>query len=397
MYNTKFILEDNNEVYPGYLEKEMRKTIKEKYSDKRGYMWCGCEGSKRLYYRISEDLKIYPEHNDYIHNINCCRYKTVDGQNIRKTAYVVDDESGEVTAYLKFNPKNLTDDTSGEEKETTSDSEIEEEETECEEMVIEKESETKNEELKEPKLSLASLVRSINVDTYTEKVLKDIKITNSENFSKQVYFRMKKIRVSRMKKSIGDLTLENDGVRFVYVPCKGALKTSERGLSKCYFITKGVDGKEYKNFVYPETMEKAIKEFKKKYGIEPNERTMLAAFQYYKKNRSGTKYKVLGRVHLFQTSNLGIYCNNMIEEETYDTLSKITEEDSNIKFWIQADDESNGGIIKIKNKQKRLLLLFRTNKNECITYNEDLYEPIVIGKEDPLTVETFYEIVDQMC
>ena len=100
MYNTKFILESGQELYPGYLSTEQRQNIKNKYGNRKGYMRCGCKSTEPLFYRISEDCKIYPEHNNYHHDKSCCRYKNVTGLQERQTAYVINDETGDVTAYL---------------------------------------------------------------------------------------------------------------------------------------------------------------------------------------------------------------------------------------------------------------------------------------------------------
>lgn len=397
MYNTKFILSNGKEIYPGYFDKEKRKELQEKFKNEKGFMWCGCRDDQKLFYRISEDLKIYPEHNNYIHNQYCSRYRTELGEVERKTGYVVNDEDGEVTAYLTFNPKNLATNDKSEKEEDNSDVGENELEFAENEAVIEKdEGIIKKQEKKEPKLNLSSLVRSINIDTFTERIMNNRNIDSKESFSKLVYFRMNKVRASRMKKTIGELSLEVDGVRFIYVPFAGAIKKEEKGLSKCYFCNTGPDGKIYNNFIFPDTMKKVVQEFAKVYGIEPNQDTMLAGFQYYKTTRSGVKYKVLGRVHLFQISSKGIYCRNIVEKETYDTICTITDEDKNIQFWIPPDDESIGGIIQIKNKKKKILLLFRTSKDERISFNETLYEPLIIGQDEAITKQNIYNIIKQM-
>lgn len=393
MYNTKFNMIDSLELYPGYLDQEGRKKILETYKDMRGFMWCGCRSDIKLYYKISKDLRIYPEHNNYQHDRNCSRYCSETGVKERKTGYVVDDENGEVTAYLSFNPKNISfkEDEESVEKEDNCD--MKEKDSNSEEQVVEKETVTKVDEKSEPKLSLEALIRGINVDTYTEKVFKNQIINERDNFAKQVYHRMKKVRVSRMRKSIGELSLESDGVRFIYIPFSGVVKNDANGLTKCYFSTSGEDGKVYNNFIFPETAEKAINKFKKLYGIEPNEETMLAGFQYYKKTRSGVKYRVLGRVHLFQISNVGIYCRSLIEKETYDILSQIARERNDMKFWIPADDESIGAIINIADKTKKIILLFRNKSDERVIFDENVYVPLVVGTSDPLTRERFNEII----
>ncbi len=131
-------------------------------------------------------------------------------------------------------------------------------------------------------------------------------------------------------------------------------------------------------------------------GMEPNKDTMIAGFQYYKKSKSGIKYKVLGRVHLFQTSELGIYCRSILEKETFDTICSITFADNKLKLWIPADDESIGGIIQVSNKQKDILILFRSNKYERITFDNSMYEPFVVGENEPVTKDRLYKAIGYM-
>ena len=132
------------------------------------------------------------------------------------------------------------------------------------------------------------------------------------------------------------------------------------------------------------------------YGIEPNQDTMMAGFQYYKKTKSGVKYIVLGRVHMFQISDLGIYCRSLIEKDALDSICKIVEENNNLKLWIPPDDDSVSGIIQVKGKEKKLLLLLRTKKDERISFDISMYEPLVVGEEEPIIKERFYKIIEQM-
>lgn len=394
MYNTKFILGNNQEVYPGYLDKESREKLKQHFGEQRSFMRCGCKPEGELYYRISEDLKIYPEHQNYVHDKYCSRYKESTGITERQTAYLINEEDGEVTAYVTFNPKefSLTNSTEKEQ-----DNELSEEDEELQdEAVIEKEDgASKPEEKKEPKLSLPGLIRSINVDSYTEKILNNNEVESKDKFNKNVYFRMKKVRISRQKKKIGELTLEKDGVRFIYLPFFNFTKEEKaKGLTKCYIQTLGANGEVYNNFIYPETLEKAIKEYMKAYGQMPDEKnTMISGFQYYKKGKSKSMYKVLGRIHLFQTSDLGIYCRSLIERDTYNTLCRITKEDKNIRFWIPPEDDSVAGIIQIKGMEKKILLLFRTKKSERVTFDSSVYEPLVIGEESIIAREGLYNLI----
>lgn len=394
MYNTKFILENQKDIYPGYLDKEKRKCLREKYDSKREYMKCGCNPSANLFYRISEDLKIYPEHKNYVHDKGCSRYIDAAGEKKRHVSYIINEEDGEVTAYISFNPKEYS---RNEEVDKIQDNDVPEEGADMEQMeeiVIDKEEKTQQVINKEPKLSLAGLIRSINVDTYTDKVLNDILIKDREAFSKSVYFRMKKIHLSRTKKTIGDLNLQEDGVRFFYLPFGGIATKSDKGFTKSYIQTVNQDGSIYNNFIYPEILEREIKKYTKRYGIEPDENTMVAGFQYIKKGKAKNTYRVLGRIHLFQVSNLGIYCRNILEENTYNQITEITKANNQIKFWIPPEDEEIGGIIQVEGKAKKILLLFKGKQNERVTYDGALYIPWIIGTNSCISTAAIYELYE---
>jgi len=358
-------------------------------------MRCGCKPTEDLFYRISEDCKIYPEHNNYIHDKACCRFKNESGNCERQTAYLIDEEDGEVTAFLTFDPKSFS---MSEviEKDQDNDVPDEIEDESLEEITIEKEeNQVKTPEKKEPKLALNELIRSINVDSFTEKILNSKTINSKEAFSKFVYYRMKKVKISKMRKSLGDLSLEKDGVRFIYLPAIEIVENTVDGVTKSYIKTQGPDGKVYSNFIFPKTLDKALKEFTKNYGVEPDQNTMVAGFQYLKKSRGKTNYKVLGRVHLFQTSDIGIYSRNLVEKDVFDNLYAITEEESAIRFWIPADDESIGAIIDVKEYSKKILVLFRSKKEERISFDSSIYIPCVIEENMTITREIIYSLIQK--
>jgi len=393
MYNTKFILSGGQDIYPGYLDKDKRKELKDSHGDKREYMRCGCKAKDNLFYRISEDLKIYPEHNSYIHEKSCCRFKNETGKSERQTAYVIDEEDGEVTAFLTFDPKSFS---MSEVIQKDQDNDVPDELTDenIEELTIEKDkSQTQQAEKKEPKLSLNDLIRSINVDAFSEKILNNKVIDSKETFSKFVYHRMKKVKISKMKKSLGELNLEKDGVRFFYLPVAEIIQDTENDITKCYIKTYGPDGKVYSNFIFPKTLEKVLKEFSKSYGFEPDENTMVAGFQYLKKGKGKTNYRILGRVHLFQTSDIGIYSRNKVEQDVFTDLYAITKENPEIQFWIPPDDESIGAIIEVKEFDKKLLVLFHSKKDERIIYDASIYTPFVIDENTSITKDIIYSLI----
>lgn len=114
------------------------------------------------------------------------------------------------------------------------------------ELIVEKEGAAQEKEKKAPKLSLPSLIRSINVDSYTEKVLNHKTVNSKELFSKFVFLRMKKVRIDKLRKAIGEMTLEQDDVRFIYLPFVDAVNKNEKGIIRCYVKTQGPDGKAWR-------------------------------------------------------------------------------------------------------------------------------------------------------
>lgn len=391
------ITETGEEVFPGYMDNEYRKKLREHYDDARGYMYCGCREAQRLYYRISEDLKVYPEKNGQEHSPFCQRYKSEDEKKARTSAYVVSEKDGEVTAYLAFNPKNMTSDEVSDSSGSVPEEVPPEGEEIEEELVIEGEALERQKEEKEPKLGFKDLVRSINVDTYTDLALNNKKIENREKFDKAVYFRMKKIKPARSQKAIGELTIEEDGVRFMYTQLESIIATEVKGMKRCYVNTFGADRRVFKNLIFEKQFIKAGKDYVKMYGEDPDEKTMVAAFQYLKKSRgTSNTYRVLGRVHFFQVSDQGIYCRNEIEKDAFNKIAMLEKENPDIKIWFPADDPSVGAIINVKGKKKKILLLFKTKKNQVMSINYDLFEPIVIGAETGFSKASLIRVIEDL-
>lgn len=391
MYNTKFITVNGKDLYPGYLGKEQRALIRNQYMGRKEYMWCACRPDAGLYYKISEDLKIYPEHNGYAHDRYCCRYKNLTGDEQQKPPYYVG-EDGDVTVFTSFDPRLFSRKTNSLEKNQQYTIAPDEESAESEDVLIDKGDPQKT--VKEPQLGLDGLVRGINVDCFTEKVLNGKTIENRQNFSAYVYYRTKKVKLSRNKKAIGDLTLEKDGVRFMYVPFAGICQSRDQDFSKFYMQTISADGKMFKNFTFPKIAEKAIEKFRKQYGTEPDSNTFLAGFQYIKKNKSNNNtYRVLGRVHLFQVSDIGVYCRSITELNTFNALHRITKSNNVVKFWIPPEDESVGAIIEIDGHRKKILLLFRSKSSEKLSYNPDLYVSFVVDSSVPIIEKELYALV----
>lgn len=180
----------------------------------------------------------------------------------------------------------------------------------------------------------------------------------------------------------------------MYVPFAGICQSRNQDFSKFYMQTISADGKIFKNFTFPEIAEKAIKKFRKQYGTEPDSNTFLAGFQYIKKNKSNNNtYRVLGRVHLFQVSDIGVYCRSITELNTFNALHRITKRNNAVRFWVPPEDESVGAIIEINGHRKKILLLFRSKSSEKLSYNPDLYVPFVVDSSVPIIEKELYALV----
>lgn len=382
MYNTKFILTDGTytkDIYPAYLDKNERQLLRNKYKDKKHFLRCGCKPDANLFYRISEDLRIYPEKINYEHDSNCCRAQTTI-----KPPYQVD-EQGNVMVLTSFDPKNFSrivkrnnEDTNENVNEDTN------------EILLEPEAQEKITEEKNPQLSFKDLCRCINVDCFTNNILNNKQINDRQSFSISVYHRMKNVKLVRTKKAIGDMTLSKDGVQFIYSNFIGIQKKEYSTFIQTK--TYGTD-KIFNNLTYNEIAEKAINDFRKQYGIEPNQDTMIAAFQYLKKNKTtGNPYRILGRIHLFQVSNTGIYCRTLTEYNVFNALYRICLNNNNIRFWIPPEDDSIGAIIEIKGVAKKILLSFKNKKSGNIKYNDD-YVPFIVSSSTIITEKILRDLI----
>ena len=128
-------------------------------------------------------------------------------------------ENGDVTVCTSFDPGRYPGSADNLEQKRRYAVDSNAESTESEEILIDRDNSGKR--INEPQLGLDRLIRCINVDCFTEKVLNNKTIENRLNFSTYVYHRTKRIRLSRNKRVIGDLNLEKDGVRFIYTPFAG--------------------------------------------------------------------------------------------------------------------------------------------------------------------------------
>lgn len=374
MLNMKMILMDGSEVYPVYLSEEDRKRLKEFIGTNRECMWCGCREDIKLYYRISEDLRFYPEHQGYEHTKNCTRFDLTAYR--KRTGYVLNEENGTVTAHLKFNPLTFTipkqkekeerqDKESSSDNKNTSEEQIDEENKKTKENKKEKKD-------KDPFLSLSGFIRHLNIDTYNERIINGGKILSHEYFTSTVFSRMKHVTISGLKKPIRSLTLQDDNVQFFYTPYNGSIVIENGARTSTKIKLAGRDGKEFNYFIFERTLRKAEEEFIKMYGVEPSGKSIMAAgFQYNmtKRDKSST-YRVIGRLHLFLISDHGLYCRSLAEQQAYNVILHYVRIKGigKIRFIIPLEDDSIAGIFEIKGTHnKGVIRLYEEEENDKCT------------------------------
>ena len=404
MLNEKFKLKDGRVIYPKYLTKEERLKLKEELGGERECMWCCCRTDQKLYYAISENLSFYPEHKGYNHTTACSRYYAKS--NNRHSAYVTDDSSISAV-YLKFNPQNfsvpyneVSDEEEEEEKiESNMPEPIPEPELVAgdESLILPTAKKHKNENDRELEYSLDKFVRCINFDTYTERVAQGKPILNAEYFSNNLYGRLKYIRIGGMSKCVRELTLENDGVRFFYASYKGCKKKEYNGRVSCNIQIEGKEKKVYGLFTFNKIYERALKKFHSQYGIEPDENTMVAGFQYYRKSKLNTFYKVVGRMHLFQVNKYGIYCRTNSEIAWYNTLIDFVNMSKGVALTLPPDETIISGVLEADDVEKKALLIFPTQKKvEVPEYNQQEFLTVILAEDDMLDYPKIHAIVKKL-
>lgn len=337
MLSKELVTKDGNIIYPCFLGPDERTQLRDKYLNGREYMWCRCrvcENGERLYYRISSDLKIYPEHKGYEHAEDCIFAER--NKDKLKKAYMADAETGEVTVYLKFNPENFapsgpsvkheSNKASGEERESA-DKEKEEEQL----------------------LSLEYFARDINVDTFNARMSQDKPLLSEEYYASSLYARLKSVRFAGKSRTVRDYTIERDGFQFFYSKFHGVTEKVRDAENTSYYLNMITrEGKKFNWWIYGNLYERVEKRFVSRYGITPDEaeaagyNIVAAGFRYRRQKKYALKtYDCIGKLTLFIVNKNGIFARTMAEKNNLDTICNYLHfecKDTGIKFFF-ADDE----------------------------------------------------------
>lgn len=353
-----FIASDGGLIYPAYMSKEDKLALRDRIGTKTDYMFCSCNRENKLYYRVSADLRFIPCHQNYVHSESCVRFG-----GIRKSVFVHDEDTGISTAYLRFNPANFSIPSISMPSEGTEPSESKEVATA--EEVAEEQKEGKVKEEKEPFSPLALFVRSINIDSYMDRLIGTGKVFSYEYFLSALYKRLQYIKISPMKKSIKELDYKIDGFKFFYAELAGYTQDDKSTISLKYF------GKTNNYFVFPNVLQKALKDYIKQYGSEPNfdtERIMASGFMYERVSRRGNLYLTPGRLHLFKVNELGVYCDNSIVVFVTDFLNNYIKEHKlykTCKLYFDLDDFGKVCDLRVDGRSDYLSFTFAKRKPCC--------------------------------
>lgn len=342
-------LNDGSVIYPGYMDKNCRSELKQRIGDSKDSIRCGCRKDISLFYAISSDLKFYPVHKGYEHSMNCIR-----NNDARKQTGYVESDDGTVTAYLTFNPASFSVSVAEEdESEMVANVNMDELE-EAAGNNIDNESAAsaaKDKDNKDKSLNLRKLVRSINLDTFSERMILEKPILSKDYFTNALWGRLKNIYINGQKKSLRDYNLDNDNVVFFYAP----VQSCSIEHNNAFLDLKGYNGKTLHYFCFSSTIKKAMKSFYDNYNLNLDDKQMkdhiyAAGFLYkcYSKKKQ-THYTVVGRVHFFLVSSYGLYCRNIYEVSTFDTIMKYIKmhPHENIKFTIPTDEGYIDGVFEL--------------------------------------------------
>lgn len=343
MLNRELMLRDGRIIFPSYMDKEERAVLKREYEDERHYAWCTCRDDVKLFYRLSKDLKFYPEEQGYLHAPGCIFSKEKED-----SAYVQNAEEGGATVSLRFNPAEfhlIKENNSFRYSKSSSDDEPSE---------------------ADPTLALHEFVRSLNWDTFNEREALNKSLLSKDYFASSLFGRMKHVQISGLKKALRDYNLNDDGWQFFYNTYYGTDISSENGKKTVNLKFKLADGRDYTWFTYEKTYEAACKRFERMYAakVEDAENVVVAGIRYRRQSKhSGRAYNVIGRMCIFQVNENGIYARTAVEKKNLDVILGYQRGHSNVRYFLAgAADNYDGYYIK-NGKTKKYILTGKRDAN----------------------------------
>lgn len=347
LLSKELITKDGHKIYPTFLGPDEREALRDRYGNQREFMWCGCRSDTKLYYRISTDLKIYPEHNGYEHDAACIFSE--QNKDRAKKAYIADAETGEVSVFLKFNPENFSTVSKTESFSSGSSSAHEEKIPE-----------------EEKYLSLEYFVRDLNTDSYNWRISTGKGPLSADYFAQLLYGRLKVVKFAGKSRSIRDYSLDRDSYSFFYVPYSGiTMKSKDAETTSYYMKVPGRDGKIFSWWIYGSLYERTEKRFVNRYGCTPDEavaaghKVVAAGFRYRRqKKNSNSTYDCVGKLVLFIVNKNGLFARTLQEKSNLDNILSYIQFDcknTGISFYIADDDDPFEAYFDVPGKAKALI------------------------------------------
>lgn len=363
MLNRELALYDGTRIFPAYMTSEDKKELYGRFREKREYMYCLCRTDTKLYYRISSDYRIYPEHQGYAH-LPGCVFNPIDRRN---SAFSQDPENGETRVFLNFKPNDFSVPTESEVKRADSDPEVG----------------PKDDNKYFP---LEKFVRQLNSDTWNERMAAGKGLLSAEYFSAALFGRLKNIVIDGIKggRPLRDYKLDTDGFQFFYQPfCGYEIKERADGSSSCSLIVEGNDGKKYSWFVYERTLKIAIKRFARMFTQDPMEmlkggqQIIMSGFRYQRtRKNTNTEYKVAGRLCFFAINSNGLIARSSEELNALNNICSILRwKKDSLKYFLADEWENFYGYFEKSGDMKKYIITADENDfSGCKIMQCDLVE-----------------------
>lgn len=348
MLNKELMLRDGRLIFPSYLDHDERANLRREFGEDRHYAWCTCREDVKLWYRLSKDMKFYPEEKGYIHAKECIFSAERDIEG-----YSQNGEDGGAVVELKFNPAQFSvasEETVRNTGTATTDGE--------EEKPVKKD---------EPSLLLHEFVRSLNWDSFNERQALSKPVLSKEYFATSLFGRMKSVRINGLKKALRDYNLNDDGWQFFYNTFQGAeISEGADGKQTVNLKFTLADGREYSWFTYKKTYEIACNRFERMYGItvEKAENVMVAGMRYRRQSRyTGKAYNVIGRLCIFMVNENGIYTRSVTERKNLDVIIGFERSHPGTRYFLASGNDDFDGYFIQKGKSKKYILTGRRDVN----------------------------------
>ena len=101
--------------------------------------------------------------------------------------------------------------------------------------------------------------------------------------------------------------------------------------------------------------------------------------------------RIIGRLHIFQVSDGGVYSRTLAELEAYNMLEKIVKANPDIWYVIPPEDPCVAAIVSVEGQSKSLILAFRSQVNQVFAYDAGQYVLGVADDPGRLTADNIRE------